>query len=63
MEKRKARIIFAKPGGTASEKSVSTRVSLPVPWVREMGVTKEERDVEISFDGKKIVIEKKGKNV
>lgn len=31
----------------------STKITLPVPWVDEIGATTEDRDVKISIDGKK----------
>lgn len=57
-EKRKVKIIFTKPGGTASSGSVSSRLTLPNTWIRKMGIDMDNREVIISFDGKKISIEK-----
>lgn len=57
-EKRKAKVIFALSGGKASKGSQTTRITLPITWVREMGITPQEREVEIQFKDGKIVIEK-----
>lgn len=58
MECRKAKIIFSKPGGTAGKGGISNRVTLPVSWVKKMGFTQDDREVLLSFDGNRIVIEK-----
>ncbi|WAW15307.1 hypothetical protein [Peptostreptococcus equinus] len=55
-EKRKAKIIFNKSGD--KNKSTVNRVTLPVPWVRELGITEDDREVQISIENKKIIIEK-----
>lgn len=54
-EERDANISFAKNG----HGSPSTRISLPVPWVKELGCSEDDRSVKISFKNKKIIIEKK----
>jgi hypothetical protein len=59
IEKRKVRVIIGKSGGNSSVGSLSHKISLPNKWVQEMGVTLEDRDVLISFDGHKILIEKR----
>ena len=46
-----------KKGGTGHK---SCNIILPPEWVKEMGVTESERDVEISFQGDKITIRKAG---
>lgn len=59
MEQRKSNIIVGCSGGTASKTSKTYKISLPNTWVEEMGLNEVERAVDISFDGEKIVIEKK----
>ena len=54
MEERKANIIFAKNGNGY----VTNRITLPVPWVKELGITEEEREVKIILEDDKIIIEK-----
>lgn len=46
MEKRTAKILWSKSG----KGSDTTRVTLPVSWVRQMGLTYNERELGISFD-------------
>ena len=58
METRNAKLIVNKPGGTASEKSKTYRVTLPNTWIEELGLNENCRDVELNFDGDKITINK-----
>lgn len=51
-------ISFNKSGGTSSRNGVTTRITLPVSWVRELGATEEDRSVKASFKDGKIIIEK-----
>ena len=55
----KRNIIIAKAGGTAGKNSVNYKISLPAEMVKDLGVTSEDRSVEVEFDGEKIVIEKR----
>lgn len=57
-EFRKRNIMINKAGGTAGSGGMTYRISLPAPWVAEMGVTEDDKEVTISFDGEKIIIEK-----
>ena len=56
MEERKGRITFSRAGGTASAESKTAKLSIPVSWLREMGLDSENRRVVLGFDGEKIVI-------
>ena len=58
MEERKAKILFNKSGGTAGKGGITNRVTLPTKWIKEMGLTENNREVFISFDGEKITIQK-----
>ena len=53
-EERKANILFGKSGSGGT----TTRIVLPVPWVRELGATADDREVKISIDEDKIIIKK-----
>jgi len=57
-EKRKAKVIFAMSGGKASKGSQTTRITLPITWVREMGISPDAREVTITYQDNKIIIEK-----
>ena len=56
-EIRRLKVLFNKAGGNASKSAQTTRITLPVKWVKEMGITPDDREVKTSFDGKKISIE------
>lgn len=56
--KRIAKMIFNKSGGTG--KGITNRLTIPTSWVKDMGLSFEDREVEIEFNGKEIVIRKAG---
>ena len=58
METRKYKVLSKSPGGNASKGAVAYSLSLPVKWVRDMGITPDERDVQLCFDGNEIIIRK-----
>ncbi len=58
MEVRKRRLMVNKAGGTAGKDSVNYRVSLPAPWLKDMGLGAGSRNLKLEFDGKKIIITK-----
>jgi len=58
MDKRKINCQMTKVGGNASKNAMRCMVALPMPWITAMGITKENRAINISFDGTKITIEK-----
>lgn len=53
-ESRNLKVIFGKNGTGKT----STRITLPLPWLRQMNINENDRQVNVSFDGKKIIIEK-----
>lgn len=58
MQKKIAKVIFNRSGGTAGRGGITNRITIPTTWIKEMGITEEQREVNISFDGEKIIIEK-----
>lgn len=54
-EERNLKISFTK-SGSGSE---STRISLPITWVRELGIDKDNREVIAIIEDGKIIISKK----
>ncbi len=56
MEERNLKVSFGKSGAG----SISPKLSLPVTWLRMIGVTPEERNVKIMVneETKQIIIEK-----
>jgi len=58
METRKAKMIITSPGGTSSKNAEGFRLTIPTVWARDMGISKEDRNVTISYENKRIIIEK-----
>ena len=54
----KRNIIIGKVGGNANENSVNYKISLPAKMVKDLGVTKEDRSVILTFEKNKIIIKK-----
>ena len=54
LEQRKINMMFQK-GGSGS---VTTRLAIPKSWVDKMGVTQDEREVVVEFDGERITVRK-----
>lgn len=52
--KRQGKILWTK-GGSGSD---TTRLTIPVSWIKEMGITKEKREVELYFSNNTIIIKK-----
>ena len=57
MEERKLKVIFGNDG----RGGVNTKVSLPITWLRKMGIVPEDRDVIVQYDeeNNRIIISKK----
>lgn len=55
---RTAKIQVRNPGGNASKNAKSYSMTIPASWMQRMGITEEDREVILSFDGEKIIIEK-----
>lgn len=58
LEVRKRNVSIGKAGGNASVNAKTYKISIPSNWMTEMGITEENREVRLSFDGEKIIIEK-----
>lgn len=53
MEVKESKILFNK-GGSGG---YTSRVTLPINWLKQLNVDIDNKDVKITFDGKKITIE------
>jgi hypothetical protein len=56
MEKRLAKVNICAAGGTAVKGAKTCKVTLPNSWMNALGVNKERRELELSFDGNQIVV-------
>ena len=56
MERRNGRVSFHKSGSGRVAK-----VNIPIPWLRKMGISEEDREIVFIFDeeNQKLIIEKK----
>ena len=52
------KIIINKPGGTASKNAVMYRLTIPAEMVDLLGVTPEDRSVELKMVGDTLTIRK-----
>lgn len=54
----KRKVLFNKPGGTASKNAMMARVTLPPEYVKALGITQDEKEIMIYLDNDKIIIRK-----
>lgn len=56
MEERKLKVLFSRSGSG----STNTKITLPISWIKDMGVSKDNREVTLRYDEKtkQIIIEK-----
>lgn len=59
MEQRKANMMITASGGTSGKGGYTYRCNIPTSWAKEMGISKEDRELTLQFDGEKIIILKK----
>ena len=59
MERRKAKINISSAGGTASSGSKTCKVTLPTSWVEEIGINRDHRELELTFDGTTITLSRR----
>ena len=59
-ETRILRCLINKAGGNSGAGSKTYRTTLPAMWMKELGVTEADRELELTFDREKaeIVIKK-----
>lgn len=61
-EKRKLKVMFNKSGGNSSKNSYSPKISLPKIWLDKMNISPDDREVNMTFNNNKIIIEKYNKD-
>lgn len=59
MEHRQGKVIIHASGGTAGKGANTYKLTLPSVWIKEMGISEFEREVELSFDGSTIAVAKR----
>nr|DAM24335.1 MAG TPA: Toxin SymE, type I toxin-antitoxin system [Caudoviricetes sp.] len=61
-EQRNLKVSCCKAGGNASKNALSYKLTLPVAWIKEMGISPEDREITATFENNKIIIEKGKRN-
>lgn len=56
MEKRLAKVNISAAGGTAGAGAKTYKITLPSAWLAELGITENDRQMELTFDGETISI-------
>lgn len=56
MEKRIAKVNISSAGGTATKGAKTCKITLPTSWLEKLGVSEDQRELELSFDGERISI-------
>ena len=52
-ETKAMKVIFNKNG----KGNYSTKINLSFIWLKKMGISDDKRDVQVTFDGNRIIIE------
>ena len=58
MQERIVKVSFNKSGGTARGNAVTNRVTIPNSWIKQLGITEEDREIKLILEDDKIIIEK-----
>lgn len=58
-DSRVLKIMFNKSGGASSKNSYSPKLSIPKAWLDDMDINLDDREVNVIYENKKIIIEKK----
>lgn len=58
LDTRNAKVSFNKSGGTAKGSAITNRVTIPTSWIKELGITEDDRLVRLTLQDCKITIEK-----
>jgi len=58
MEKRDLKLQRTRNKNGKGSTSLRYMTNVPTTWAKAIGVTEDDRDITVSFDGKRIIIEK-----
>ncbi len=59
MERRTAKVNVSAAGGTAGKGARTCKVTLPTKWLEAMGIREARRELELAFDGARIVMSRR----
>lgn len=57
-EERDANAIVNKVGGSSGKNALNYKLSIPNKWAGIMGISKEDRQLKLTFDNHRIIVEK-----
>lgn len=56
MEKRLAKVSISAAGGTAGKGAKTYKLTIPSTWIAAMGINEDDREVELTFEGDRIIV-------
>lgn len=56
MEKRLAKVSISAAGGTAGKGAKTYKLTIPSTWITAMGINEDDREVELTFEGDRIIV-------
>lgn len=59
MEQRIAWISIGSAGGTAAKGAKTYKITLPTSWMNRMGIGEAQRELELAFDGERILLSRR----
>jgi len=59
MEKRVAKVNISSAGGTAAKGARTCKITVPNTWMVALGVGPGQRELDIAFDGKQIILSRR----
>ena len=62
VDNRIAKVSFNKSGGTAKGNAITNRVTIPTSWIKQLGITEDNRDVILRLEDYRIIIEKQNQD-
>jgi len=59
MDKRVAKVNISPAGGTAARGAKTCKITVPNTWMEALGISQGQRELDIAFDGKQVVISRR----
>ncbi len=59
MEQRITKVSIGAAGGTAAKGSKTYKITLPTAWMKKMGIDESHRELELTFDGERILLSRR----
>ncbi len=59
MEQRITKVSIGSAGGTAARGAKTYKITLPTSWIKGLGVDETRRELDLAFDGERIVLSRR----